>query len=148
MDTRPSVGSATKRLVLGVILDSDTHALIDLFEHIPEKAHNEAAQAQAARDAVSSVLSAHSVAAAVLLEADYHKKSRVQAGTKQRLRLEGAVLSACLDKIPTVEVMNGPALGRACGTKKEDAVATAAGLVTDARFSEAAAAAMAACSLV
>jgi hypothetical protein len=137
----------SRRIVRGVILDTDTDSMAANVEHIPDPRHNEAMQTREARDAIATALRAHNIAAAVLLEADYHPQAGKSAGSKNRMRLEGACLSACRDHTPTVEVMNGPALGRACGGKKEDALAAARRVGVPDDLVEAAAAALAAKSL-
>lgn len=137
-----------KRVVVGVVLDTTSNDVVDRIEHVPNPRHNEAAQAREARDAVASALRAYDLAAAVLFEADYHPQARVTGGTKERLRMEGAALTACLDNVRTVEVMNGQAIGRACGGKKKDAVEEASNLGVDSEYVEAGAAALAAKSLV
>ena len=138
----------SRRIVQGVIVDADTDSIAAKVEHIPDSKHNEAMQTREARDAIATALRAYNIAAAVLLEADYHPQAGKSAGSKNRLRLEGACLSACRDHTPTVEVMNGPALGRACAGKKEDAFAAGRRLGVPEDLVEAAAAALAAKSLL
>lgn len=105
-------------------------------------------QAREARDSIASALRAHEVAAAVLLEADYHRQAKVTQGTKSRLRLEGACLAACRETVTLVEVMNGPALGKAYGGRKDDALSAARELGVEGRLVETTAAALAAKSLI
>jgi hypothetical protein len=118
------------------------------IEHVPNPRHDEATQTYEARDAFASALRDAGVVAAVLLESDYHPQARVTGGTKNRLRLEGAVLSACKVGGATVAVMNGREVGHACGGKKDDAFAAAQNLGVDEEFVEAAVAALAAKSLL
>ncbi len=133
-----------KRAVRTVILDTSNDSVVATIEHIADARHDEAMQAREARDALLSALRARDVEAAVLLEADYNPRSRVTAGTKARLRLEGACLSACREVVSSVVVMNGPALGRACGSNKDTAITVGKTLVTEAVYGDAAAAALAA----
>jgi hypothetical protein len=142
------VSHRSRRIVRGIILDTDTDSMAAKVEHIPDSRHNEAMQTREARDALATALRAHNIAAAVLLEADYHPQAGRSAGSKNRMRLEGACLSACRDHTATVEVMNGPALGRACGGQKEDALAAGRKLGVPEDLVEAAAAALAAKSLL
>lgn len=134
----------SKRAVRAVVLDTSNDSAIATIEHVVDPRHDEATQAREARDALLSALRAYDIGCAALLEADYNPKSRVVAGTKARLRIEGACLSACREVMPSVAVINGPALGRACGTTKDHAIATGKTIVTDAAYGEAAAAALAA----
>lgn len=135
----------TKRLVVGVVLDGTS--VIDTLEHVPNPDHSQALQCREALDAVRSVLSAHQLGACVLLEGDYHPRAKVNRSAKQRLRLEGTVLAACHERIAVVQVMDGPALGRAMGTDKKAALAAGEATGVDKRFYEAAAAALAAQTL-
>lgn len=139
----------SRRVVRGVLLDpADDSVQLPAIEHVPHPSHDEATQAYDARDAIASALSAHDVAAAVLIEADYHPRARVTDGTRARLRLEGACLSACRISIPHVAVMNGPDLGRRVGGSKEKAHAAARNLGVDENLVEPTAAALAAKSLL
>lgn len=134
----------TKRAVRSVVLDTLTDTVVGTIEHIVDPGHDDATQAREARDALLSALRAHDVTAGVMLEADYTPQNRVVAGTKTRLRIEGACLSACREVISQITVVNGPALGRACGTSKDAAVTAGKSLVAEAIYGEAAAAALAA----
>lgn len=133
-----------KRAVRAVVLDTSSDSIVATIEHVVDPRHDEATQAREARDALLSALRAHEVSAAVLLEADYNARSKVVAGTRARLRTEGACLSACREVVPSVVVLNGPALGRACGSTKDRAIDAGKILVADAILGEAAAAALAA----
>ncbi|MBF6127842.1 hypothetical protein [Nocardia brasiliensis] len=137
-----------KRVVRGVVLNTSDDSVVAIIEHVPNVDHNEATQAREARDAVASNLRAFEVTAAVVFEADYHPRAGLTDGTKSRLRLEGACLTACREIITTVEVMNGPKLGRACGGNKDDALGAAKDLGVDNKLVDAAAAALAAKSLI
>lgn len=137
-----------RRNVLGVILNSADDSVVAKIEHVSAPSHKEAMEAREARDSIASALRAHAVSAAVLFEADYHPQLKVTDGTKSRLRLEGACLAACREVITVVEVMNGPELGKACGGKKEDALHAAKSLGVEVKLVEAAAAALAAKSLI
>ncbi|OYN78907.1 hypothetical protein CG716_13645 [Mycolicibacterium sphagni] len=88
---------------------------------------------------------------AVLLEADYDRRARIRDGTKDRLRIEGAILSACRerDEINDVQIMDGPQMGRACGSDKAGAIAAAASRFDlPADFTEPAAVALAAIGIL
>lgn len=139
----------SRRIIRGVLLEASNDLVqLPAIEHVPHPSHDQATQAYDARDAIASALSAHEVAAAVLVEADYHPKARVTDGTRMRLRLEGACLSACRSCIPHVAVMNGPELGRRVGGSKESAHAAARNLGVDDNLVEATAAALAAKTLL
>lgn len=138
----------TKRVIFSVIIEVSTGDVVDCIEHVCNPSHDEATQARELRDALNSVLSAYQdLAVAVLFEADYNAKSRISKGTKDRLRLEGAALTACLDRSEDVHVMNGPTLGRACGGTKQDVLDAAERLGVSKEYVEAAAAALGARSL-
>ncbi|MGH3556006.1 MAG: hypothetical protein ACRDTK_00535 [Mycobacterium sp.] len=138
-----------KRVIRGVLLDPTNDSVLSPpIEHLPDRGHDEATQVREARDAVASALRAHEIAAAVLREADYHFRRGVTDGTKRRLRLEGVCLAACREKTSLVEVMDGPALGRACGGNKDAAFDAARILGVSENLVEATAAALAAKSLL
>ena len=94
------------------------------------------------------VTETYEIGAAVLMEADYHPQAGKSAASKNRLRIEGACLSACRDNTALVQVMNGPAIGKACGTSKADALTAARGLGVSEEYVEATAAALAAKSIL
>ena len=82
-----------------------------------------------------------------MFEADRGPRSSDTDASRLRLRVEGAVLSAALDHVNVVEVRNGKRIGDLVGGTKDAAIALGAAKVTDASFSEAAAAALAAVKL-
>jgi hypothetical protein len=137
---------ATRWVASVVILDASSGDVAECLEHVSNRSHNEATQARELRDALSSALSPYEdLVAGVLFEADYSARATLKQGTKDRLRLEGAALTACLDHVRQVEVMN--AIGRAYGGSKEDVLAAAAALGVKKEYIDAAAGALAATSL-
>ena len=139
----------SRRVIRGVLLDASTDSLVSPhIEHVPNPSHDESTQTHEARDAFAGALSGLDLAGGVLLESDYHPQARVTGGTRNRLRLEGAVLSACRVGGAPIAVMNGKELGHACGGKKDDAFLAARNLGVDEELVEATAAALAAKSLL
>jgi hypothetical protein len=132
-----------------VIMEESGRDVAEQIEHICNKSHDDATQARELRDTLNGALSPYDdIAAVVLFEADYSDRSKITRGVKERLRLEGAALTACLDHARRVDVMNGPAIGRACGCSKDEALASAAELPVIGKYVDAAAAAIAARSLL
>jgi hypothetical protein len=132
-----------KRVVCGLVLDADNTPVLPIT-HIPNPSHNKATQAKELHHTLTTALRGRDIRAAVLLEADYHPRRGLTDGIIDRLRLEGICLAATRETVTVVEVMDGPALGRACGTTKSAAVSAAQELLIDSVLIEAAAAAMAA----
>ena len=140
---------STKRRVLRAVVIDDTGGLaLACIEHVLDGSAAQARQARDGRDWLRSSLAAHShLAAAVMFEADRGPRSSDTDASRLRLRVEGAVLSAALDHVNVVEVRNGKRIGDLVGGTKDAAIALGAAKVTDASFSEAAAAALAAVKL-
>ncbi|SHU10721.1 Uncharacterised protein [Mycobacteroides abscessus subsp. abscessus] len=139
----------SKWALRGVLLDPATDEVLPTtIDHFPKKSHSAAQQAHDAHDALAGALSAYEIHAVVLREADHHRSARIQDGTKKRLRLEGACLAACQALGVPVEVMDGQAIGRAIGASKDGAEDAARQLGVAANLVEAAAAALAAKSLI
>lgn len=144
------VGTEGSKWVLrGVLLDPATDEVCPTtIDHFPKKSHSAAQQAHDAHDALAGALSAYEIRAVVLREADHHNRAGIKDGTKKRLRLEGACLAACQALGVPVEVMDGQGVGRAIGSSKEGAEDAARQLGVDSNLVEAAAAALAAKSLL
>lgn len=144
------VGTEGSRWTIrGVLIDPATDDVSQAtIDHFPNKSHDEARQAHEAHDAIASALRAHEIEAVVLREADHHRRAGLTAGTKKRLRLEGACLSACRATGAPVSIMDGKAIGTALGGSKDDAWAAAAALGVVDPFIDSAAAALAAKSLL
>lgn len=135
--------------IRGVLIDPVTGAVAPAaVDHFPNKSHDEPLQAHEAHDAIASALRAHEIGAVVLREADHHRRAGLTAGTKKRLRLEGACLSACRATGVPVSVMDGKAIGGALGGSKEDAWAAAEALGVADHTVDSAAAALAAKTLL
>jgi hypothetical protein len=136
------------RLATVVIIDDASPNDPTYVSHTCDSGQPEAGQARELRDWVRTFLAGHQgVAAAILFEADYNARARVTAGTKLRLRLEGATLTALLDHIGIVEVKDGRGLGGLIGGSKDAALALGASSGAPTEYSEAAAAALAASEL-
>jgi hypothetical protein len=133
-----------KRVVCGVILDAANDSLVATIEHVPNLRDGEAKKAYEAHKTLATALKGKDIDAAVLLEADYNTRQALSAGVKERLRLEGVCLAASRERIAVVEIVNGPELGRACGTDKAGALRAAEKLGVESVLVEAAAAALAA----
>jgi hypothetical protein len=131
-----------KRVICGVILDTTNDTAVFEIKHAPNARDDDAAKAREAHDALTTALKGKAIAAAVLLEADYDRRQRLSDGVKERLRLEGVCLAASRELVPIVKVLNGPELGRACGTNKAGALSSAVSLGVDPVLVEAAAAAL------
>lgn len=127
-----------------VIWDAATRAVIDTFTHVPSPEHDEATEAREARGHVHTSIKTFALAAAALREADYNARQRLDGPTKRRLRLEGACLTAARDKVDTVVVLNGAAIGRAFNSDKQAVLEEARTYGLPKAFTEALAAAMAA----
>lgn len=123
----------------------DDHDGVETIEHVCDPTQNQAERAKAMRDYVLSVLAGRpEVSRIVLFEADYHPRAKITDSHNDRLRLEGAALTACLDRTRTVIVANGPEVGRLLGTDKAGALQLAASKRTEPSYTEAVAAALAA----
>lgn len=133
----------TKRVVCGVVLDSDDEVILPI-SHYPNPSHDKATQARELHQTLTTALKGKDIGYAVLLEADYHPQRRLTDGVVDRVRLEGICLAATRETVTSVDVMDGPALGRACGGTKSDALSAAESLSVDPLLVEAAAAALAA----
>jgi hypothetical protein len=138
----------TKRVIYGVTLESDDHSVVSTFKHFPDKRHKAAQKAREAHHALATALKGKVIAAAVLREADYHHRQRLTDGNKERLRLEGACIAAADGVAAIFEVMDGPQVGRACASTKDEAISAAGELAVEPVLVEAAAAAIAAESLL
>lgn len=132
-----------KRIVCAVVLDDDDAVVLPL-KHIPDQKHSKATQARELHDTLTTALKGMTIRAAVLLEADFHQRRGLTDGVVDRLRLEGICLAAARVAVGVVEVLDGPALGRAFGTSKDEALAAGASLDVDGILGDAAAAAVAA----
>lgn len=127
----------------GVILDTDDRIVLPL-KHIPDPSHSKATQARELHDTLTTALKGKDIRSAVLLEADFHRSRGLTEGVIDRLRLEGICLAAARVSVAAVEVLDGPALGRAFGSSKEEALAAGGNLDVEAALADAAAAAIAA----
>lgn len=135
--------------IRGVLIDLATGAVAPAtIDHFPNRSHDEPLQAHEAHDAIASALRGHEIGAVVLREADHHGRAGLTAGTKKRLRLEGACLSACRATGVPVSIMDGKAIGTAIGGSKNDAWAAANMLGVADESVDAAAAALAAKTLL
>jgi hypothetical protein len=137
-----------KRVINGVILDTNNNSVVATIIHIPDETQDVAGQSKEAHAHLLTAIKGKAIAAAVLFEGDWNENQRLTSANKERLRLEGVTLAAIQSKIDDVTVMNGPALGRACNSDKASAIAAGRRLGVPAAAAEAAAAAIAASSRI
>lgn len=130
----------------GVLLDADDGIVLQI-KHIPDPSHTKATQARELHDTLTTALKRQDIGAAAMLEADFHRSRGLTDGVVDRLRLEGICLAAARVNIAVVAVLDGPALGRAFGTSKEEALAAGGNLGVEAVLGDAGAAAIAARTL-
>lgn len=138
----------TRPLVRGVVLEEDGSTRT--FEHFAAGTEDQPAQIHSIADAVRTELTGvtSGIDAVVMREADDGARGGLTKGRKARARGEGAVLDAVRALTPSVAVMNGPQVGRACGGNLAYAEAQAADLALGEDWIVAASAAIAARSLV
>ena len=140
--------SVKKRAVRAALIDNTSEGVVACTEHVLDGSASQARQARDARDWLRSALAAHlDVGSAVLFEADRGPRSSDTDAARQRLRIEGAVLTAALDHIPIVDVRNGKRIGDLVGGSKEAALVLGVATGAQTPYVEAAAAALCAIKL-
>jgi hypothetical protein len=140
---------ASRPYLRGVVLDEPTPGSPALtFEYTSNAGQSLADQVHGLANALRTSLKAvtSGVEAVIIREADDGPRGGLTAGRKARVRGEGAALDAARSITAKVELMNGPAIGRACGGNLASAEAAASALV-EAVWVEAGSAAIAARSL-
>jgi hypothetical protein len=140
---------ASRPYLRGVVLDDPTAGSTPLtFAHGSNAGQTLAEQVHGLADALRTALTAvtSGVDAVVVREADDGRRGGLTAGRKARARGEGVALDVARAITARVEVMNGPAIGRACGGNLASAEVAAAAIVS-VDWVEAASAALAARSL-
>jgi hypothetical protein len=138
----------SKRVIYCVTLETDDDTVVSTTKHFPVKKQPIAEQLREAHQAMTTALKGKVIAAAVLREADFHRLQRLTDPNKTRLRFEGVCLAAADNVSAAVSVMDGSDIGKACGSTKDDAISAGRLVVDDALMAEAAAAAIAAKSLL
>lgn len=137
--------SGKRRILRAVLLDSASGELTNAIEHVVDQSVSQAQQARDARNWLISTLAGFpTVNGAVLFESDRSSNSRDTDAFRQRLRIEGALLTAMLDRTPLVDVRNGKRLGELVAGTKDAAIALGREVGVQSSYAEAAAAALAA----
>lgn len=142
------MNSPRGRHVRGVFHDSTEPRDPTTIDHACDGSASPARQAKESSEWLSSELAGRiGVAAVLLFEADRSPRPSDTDSTRNRLRIEGALLAAAATKVPIVEVRNGRELGSLLGVSKATALARGADLNVPSVFAEASAAAIAAIEL-
>lgn len=137
-------------LVRGVFLPDDDldSAAPRTFRHISQLGQSIADQLQQFHDDLTTKLTAESVAACVIREADDGRQGGLTLPRRTRYRAEGVALAAVRHFSASVVIMNGQQIGKAGpGDNLSEVQAAAAGLVAR-DYEDAATAALAARSLL
>lgn len=142
------MNSPRGRHVRGVIHDPSEPGNPLTIDHACDGSATPARQAKESSEWLSSELAGRiGVPAVLLFEADRSPRPSDTDSSRNRLRIEGALLAAAAIRIPIVEVRNGRELGTLLGVSKAAALERGAALNVPSTFSEAGAAALAAIEL-
>ncbi|HEX3520383.1 MAG TPA: hypothetical protein VHT29_15230 [Solirubrobacteraceae bacterium] len=113
-------------------------------EPMPDQMHH-------AAEAIRTYLKSVGAERVIVRVADFSPQARQTKGTKNRLRMEGAITSAATSVVPVTHLATGKDAGQWFGGSKADVEAAAAALVEvtslHKRFGEAASAALAGIAL-
>ena len=128
-------------VVRGVLLCDG--AVKEVFHYSAANEDDLALQLRSLGNALATRLTDLSVTSVVVRGADYHPSTRLKDHVVLRLRGEGVLLATARARTDRVACLSGRAIGKECGTSKEDVTKRATALLSG-ELAEATAAAIAA----